>query len=367
MAAKKLPPLRITTSNVTAKVSAIDSTKHMCIPEIKAFHRIRCGTWCFLIEHPPGKKLIYDPGCNKDWKRIPPAWGLVTLVENGVVEEFRIDKNVSEILKEGGMALEDVRRNHLESLAVSGIEFIWSCIGRELIVSAGNRFDHTGDPSTFPSRTKLIVGEGFKANFMPGYPTDPKAHVQDSDFEGREVVEVDFSNTDVRVGRFRAFDYFGDGSFYILDSPGHAIGHVKALARTHASPPSGFIRWDGDSVHHAAEIRPTEYSPLPEHIECRQLPMFNSEIFPGHFFSPILRNGSKTEHILELQNPWKGQVEDKRFGLVYEDPALRDTVRKDEELDAYKDVFTTIAHGWSLKDVLQEWPKDLNSWKENTR
>ena len=167
----------------------------------------------------------------------------------------------------------------MESFAVSGIELIWSCIGRELMVSAGNSLDHTGEPSTFPSRIKRIVGEGFKANFMPGYPTNPKAHILDSDFEGREIVEVDFSNTDVRVGRFRAFDYFGDGSFYILNSPGHAIGHVNALARTHASPSSGFIHLGGDSVHHAAEIRPNEYMPLPEHIERRLLPMFTQKYF----------------------------------------------------------------------------------------
>ena len=83
MTAKKLPPLHIPTSNVTVKVSVIDSTKHMWRPAIKGFHRVRCGTWCFLIEHPSGKKLIYDLGCNKDWKRIPLAWGLATLVQNG--------------------------------------------------------------------------------------------------------------------------------------------------------------------------------------------------------------------------------------------------------------------------------------------
>ena len=67
---------------------------------------------------------------------------------------------------------------------------------------------------------------------------------------------------------------------------------------------------------------------------------------------------------MEFQDPFKEHVEDQKFALIYDDPALRDTVRKDEELDADKDVFTVIAHDWSLKGVLDEWPKDLNSWKD---
>ena len=104
---------------------------------------------------------------------------------------------------------------------------------------------HTGDISTFPTSTKLIVGPGFKEVFLPGYPTDPKGHVLESDFAGRELSEIDFSGSAIQIGRFKAFDYFGDGSFYLLDSPGHAIGHLNALCRTHASPNPGFIHLGG--------------------------------------------------------------------------------------------------------------------------
>lgn len=229
---------------------------------------------------------------------------------------------------------------------------------------ATRHFDHTGDPSTFPSSTKLIVGQGFKNAFMPGYPSNPKGHVLETDFKDREVLEVPFHNSDVRIGRFRAFDYFGDGSFYILDSPGHAIGHVNALARTHASPSTGFIHLGGDSIHHAGEIRPTEYLPLPDTIEPSPLPKLHPKACPGHIFTPVLRNASKTNHILEFQDPFKGMVEDQKFAIIYDDPLLRDTVTKDEELDASEDVFTLIAHDWSLKGTINEWPATLNEWKE---
>lgn len=199
---------------------------------------------------------------------------------------------------------------------------------------------------------------------MPGYPADPQGHVSESDFKGRELMEIPFGKTDITIGRFAAYDYFGDGSFYILDSPGHAIGHINALARTHASPSSAFIHLGGDSAHHPGEFRPTEYIPIPDSIDPSPAPKKYATACPGHAFNSILRNGSKNEHILEMKDPFKGQVEDEKFGLIVDEAAFRDTIRKDEELDADKDVFTIIAHDWFLKGTLDEWPRDLNSWKE---
>jgi hypothetical protein len=40
-----------------------------------------------------------------------------------------------------------------------------------------------GDPSVFPKHTEMIVGPGFKASFLPGYPTDKQSTVLDTDFK----------------------------------------------------------------------------------------------------------------------------------------------------------------------------------------
>lgn len=37
---------------------------------------------------------------------------------------------------------------------------------------------------------------------------------------GREFREIDFNIAPLKIGRFDAFDYFDDGSFYLLNSPG---------------------------------------------------------------------------------------------------------------------------------------------------
>lgn len=41
-------------------------------------------------------------------------------------------------------------------------------------------------------------------------------------FRGRQLREIDFTNA-FPIGDFRAVDFFGDGSFYLLDSPGVCI------------------------------------------------------------------------------------------------------------------------------------------------
>jgi hypothetical protein len=42
---------------------------------------------------------------------------------------------------------------------------------------------------------------------------------------GRKLEEIDFSRGEqrVKIGRFDACDYFGDGSFFILDAPGVSL------------------------------------------------------------------------------------------------------------------------------------------------
>jgi hypothetical protein len=74
-------------------------------------------------------------------------------------------------------------------------------------------------------------------------------------------------------------DYFGDGSFYLLDSPGHLLGHICGLART---TNDSFILMSGDMAHHAGEYRPTEYRPLPREIKLDSPPPPFPVPCPGH-------------------------------------------------------------------------------------
>lgn len=82
--------------------------------------------------------------------------------------------------------------------------------------------DHTGNPAGFPRTTEVVVGPGFKETLLPGYPTDPKGLVLENDYQGRTVRQINFDEdaSGLTIGGFRALDYFGDGSFYLLETPG---------------------------------------------------------------------------------------------------------------------------------------------------
>jgi glyoxylase-like metal-dependent hydrolase (beta-lactamase superfamily II) len=81
-------------------------------------------------------------------------------------------------------------------------------------------FDHVGNISTFPPTTALVLGPGAQAHVRPGYPINEQASGPESDFLGREVVDINFTEDTPEIFGMKSFDYFGDGSFFLIDAPG---------------------------------------------------------------------------------------------------------------------------------------------------
>jgi hypothetical protein len=218
--------------------------------------------------------------------------------------------------------------------------------------------DHTGDPSTFPASTDLVVGPGFKEAFVPGYPTNESCPVHESAWKDRTLREIDFDSEGkgLRIGKYKAMDFYGDGSFYLLDTPGHAIGHVCGLARTSAEPPE-FIFMGGDIAHHGGEFRPTQFLPLPESIVpsplvapyTRQAP-----VCPGAIFEAVHPKKSSTE-------PFYTPV---LKGVHHDGEQTKKTIDELGEFDAQDNVFINIAHDTSLYDVIEFFPKTANGWSQ---
>lgn len=67
------------------------------------------------------------------------------------------------------------------------------------------------------------MGPGFKSHSrtFPGYPSNADSLVTDDAFIGRDLVELDFTDS-IEIGGFLAIDFFEDGSLYLLRSNGHS-------------------------------------------------------------------------------------------------------------------------------------------------
>ncbi|EFX03459.1 metallo-beta-lactamase superfamily protein [Grosmannia clavigera kw1407] len=171
--------------------------------------------------------ILYDLGTRKDLENLAPV--TVRLMDKPDWK-YTIEKDVADILVENGVVLNTI----------------------EAVVWSHWHFDHTGNMKTFPPSVNLIVGSGFKKGLLPGYPTNKNSHVLEADWEVRDLIELDF-NTDLKLGKFKTIDYFSDGSFYLLDTPGHAIGHTSALARVSKGfngEKDTFVFLGGDLCHH---------------------------------------------------------------------------------------------------------------------
>ena len=284
----------------------------------------------FLIEHPSHKPILFDLAIRKDWQVLPsyPKW-----VENKWVIE--VEKDVATILKESGV---DVDGGAIENI-------IWS----------HHHWDHVGDASTFPHSTGLVVGPGFPETYLPGYPKRQDSTLMETDFVGRNLREIDFvkEGDGLKIGRFNALDYFGDGSFYLLDTPGHSVGHICGLARTSSNPDS-FLFMGGDAAHHGGEFRPTEYLPIPKEINPSPLKRHPS-VCPGHLLQDIHAHGTPDKPFYYVTS------------LLSHDKKVADwTIDGLGEFDAHENVLLLTAHDDAVVDPAQLdfYPKAMNDWYE---
>jgi hypothetical protein len=173
----------------------------------------------------------------------------------------------------------------------------------------------------------------------------------------RNLREISYDESDQlvsKVGLFPAFDFFGDGSFYLLDTPGHAVGHLAGLVRTTQNPDT-FIFMGGDLCHHGGELRPTRYDPIPASV---QFPLTDElrarmSVCPG---------GAAFREL----NVKRGRKEDEPFfetQLAADVHQAVDTVRKAQTADVQNNVFFIFAHDMSISGIVDLFPSSANGWQ----
>jgi glyoxylase-like metal-dependent hydrolase (beta-lactamase superfamily II) len=335
--------LTLPSSNSTVRLRAIDAKTQMCVsaagfiqPILPGFEILNLTSISFLIEHAnSNSKILFDCGARKDLENLSPRMKARLNVN---VKGLKIEKDVHEIVQEAGVGLDELNAT------------IWSHW----------HWDHHGAVEKYHSRTEIVVGPGFKKNFMPGYPTIPDAIFVDANFAHRNVREIEFSD-DFRIGNFRAHDYLGDGSFYLLDTPGHAIGHMCGLART---TPTTFVFLGGDICHFGGSFRPSDRvtlsDPVPNahlgsHFPC---PCPSSMFTASHPAGPSSGESSKTPFFEVTSSAQSAYLDRKQAAQ---------TIQELQRFDAHPDVLVCIAHDPMLIKVLpflnDQPEKDLSDWQ----
>ncbi|KAK0184147.1 beta-lactamase-like protein [Armillaria mellea] len=320
-------------STSTVTVRAINAGKITFLPASLFFEPVLPGyeglsgpVYTFLIEHPTKGKIMFDLGMRKDQEKYAPA-------VQGFFDLFRELGGYDMGAEEGETVSEQLMKGGVELGSVNAV--IWS----------HTHFDHIGDVSTFPSSTELVVGPGTD---LRTYPEHEDAHLIESDTVGRKVTELSLSNAILHIAGLPALDYFGDGSLYVLDTPDHHTGHISSLARV---TPTTFVLLGGDCCHHVGDIRP---SPL-HHSLCpcptSLLQSATHSLCKSHF--PEIGSGP----LLKIPPP--------PAPSVYKDyEATMQSLERLARLDADPDVLMIIAHDGTAPDVVEEFPRTVNGWKE---
>ncbi|OTA07152.1 3-hydroxyisobutyrate dehydrogenase [Trichoderma parareesei] len=248
----------------TVTISALDAgqitlPEHMFVTDADPKKKNLVPSLSFLIRHPEPDgsltNLVFDLGVKRDlqyspaqqkdldiWQPIITDTDCAQSLRNGVADAV---KTVDDAAKTNGLLLDPAK----------DVDYI--------IISHAH-WDHTGTPSDFPSAT-FAVGSGtlnlFKDGAGPAYPAE---FFNDDELPALRTIEFPpISRTGVYgnepyaprytplpedsqakppaaaaswawkpLGVFpHTLDFFGDGSLYVVDTPGHIYGHVNLLAR----------------------------------------------------------------------------------------------------------------------------------------
>ncbi|KAF2264967.1 hypothetical protein CC78DRAFT_516123 [Lojkania enalia] len=230
-------------NQIYVMISALEAG-HLTLPEClfitdaDPLKRTTVPTLSFLIQHPSFPKptnLIFDLGLKRDFSGYRDAQQHHISQRQPTI----VSPDVSKSLQNGGLSPEEI----------------------DTVILSHVHWDHVGTPSDFRN-AEFVVGSGtvhlLAHGSGPLYPAEifnPDELPKDRTKELPPVRQEDEAKaypqqTSHEWKPLAAFpavvDYFGDGSLYVVDAPGHLFGHVNLLARV---APRKWVYLGGDCCH----------------------------------------------------------------------------------------------------------------------
>ncbi|KIJ20844.1 hypothetical protein PAXINDRAFT_25650, partial [Paxillus involutus ATCC 200175] len=191
---------------------------------------IDCPSLAFVLTHSKtGTRVVFDLGVRRNIESLPPSLHDY-IYKQGEGEGKKgcavyVEQTADESLIKGGVTPDQI----------------------EVIIISHLHFDHIGDASPFTKAT-FVIGEESKDILTSGYPIDPKSQILADSVPLERTRFLSPSDFSTSIGPFpHALNYFGDGSLYVIDTPGHLPGHINVLART--SSDGAWILLGGDAAH----------------------------------------------------------------------------------------------------------------------
>ncbi|KAF2186220.1 hypothetical protein K469DRAFT_664063 [Zopfia rhizophila CBS 207.26] len=227
-------------------VSALDAgyltlPEHLFITDADPKKRATVPSLSFLILHPPNgvspkpTKLVFDLGLKRDFSGYRDAQQHHISQRQPTI----VSPDAAESLRKGGLSPEEIHT----------------------VILSHVHWDHVGTPSDF-SKAEFIVGSGTQHLLTHGggplYPAEifnpdelPRDRIKELPPARKEDEAKAYSRQTTHqwkpLAQFPAvIDFFGDGSVYIVDAPGHLYGHINLLLRI---APTKWVYLGGDCCH----------------------------------------------------------------------------------------------------------------------
>lgn len=88
---------------VTFGPAIVDRFMAPAVPGLETFETL--PSLCFFLEHPSGRKLVWDLGIRKDWENYAPE--IASYIPT-TKYDIQVTKNVADILQDHGVELQQV-------------------------------------------------------------------------------------------------------------------------------------------------------------------------------------------------------------------------------------------------------------------